>query len=119
MAEAQYEILTPSDSVGTATARYLQRELQAPVHLETRNVLIDGQWQEASVVKITIEDTPQADSHVKQTAAYVAEATQQEQVIVSKHGKDGFQTWPVRNTVLSPSHHQTLQPQAQSPSTGQ
>lgn len=48
------------------------------------------------------EDTPESDSHMRQTAVYVGELANCEAVAVVKKGKQGHQTWTVRNPLHFP-----------------
>jgi hypothetical protein len=102
---ASYEILVPylGTGVAAATAKHLSLQLQGAVHIAPRrNVYMDGSFQNYEPVSIITEDTPHADSTVKQAAAYVAEVVGSGSIIVSKHGKDGITTWPIRNTASPP-----------------
>jgi hypothetical protein len=104
MAEARYEILVPSKTVAKAAAQYLHMTLKIPVHIDGgRSVFEDGQQRVYDVVVVSAEDTPQTDSQVKQAAAYIAEVVNVETILVSKTGKDGIVSWPIRNTAPSNS----------------
>jgi hypothetical protein len=99
MKEAQYEILVPAGgNVAWHTARYLEGQLRAPVHIEPRTVFVDGTNGAYEVVSAKAEDSPHSDSHVKQTAAYVAEVVNRDTILASKSGEGGIQTWPIRRT---------------------
>lgn len=96
---AKYEILCPARDLAQATAQYLSQALPGAVHVEPqRNVYQEGQFNNYTPVSIITEDTPQADSTIKQAAAYVAEIAGTDTIIVSKTGKDGIDTWPIRAT---------------------
>lgn len=63
---------------------------------------IDGNWrddpQETFDHLVTFaEDHPEMDSHVKQLAAHVGQATNQWGVFVMKEGKNGPQSWVIPN----------------------
>lgn len=99
MEQALYEILVPAGGpVAHATAQYLQGQLKVPVHIEPRTIYMDGQSGPYEVVSVKAQDSPQTDSHIKQTAAYVAEVVGSANIIASKSGPGGIQTWPIRNT---------------------
>lgn len=103
MALAQYEILIPQTgaAVANATATYLSSQLKTAVHVEaSRNVYIDGQNASFDVVITQAEDSPITDSHVKQTASFAADVAKVPVITVSKNGKEGISTWPIRNTNL-------------------
>lgn len=58
------------------------------------------------------EDTPETDSHIKQTAQYVGELANQEAMAIEKHGKDGPVLWVVDNSnhrPNEPAHPSALQ----------
>jgi hypothetical protein len=110
---AKYEILCPAQDVAHATAQYLSQQLQGSVHVEPqRNVYQDGKPVNYAPVSIITEDTPQADSTIKQAAVYVAEVVGFDTIIVSKTGKDGITTWPVRNPSPTFSPASTNSPSA-------
>jgi hypothetical protein len=96
---AKYEILCPAMDLAQSTAKYLSQQLSGPAHVEPqRNVYQDGNFNNYAPVVITTEDTPQADSTVKQAAAYVAEIAGSDTIIVSKTGKDGTSPPGPRNS---------------------
>lgn len=98
---ARYEILVPYLQAGLsrATAVWLSRNVQGQVHVEPRrSIFDDGQELVLEPVSVIATDTPQTDSLLKQAAAYAAETLGRDHVVVSKTGKDGIQTWPIRAT---------------------
>lgn len=110
MAEARYEILVPltatqTESISHASADHLSKMLpNGRVHVEPARVVWVDEGQKMFVpVVYQGEDTPEADSYVKQAASYVGDVTNEESIIVSKVGKQGIQTWPIRNTAFSES----------------
>lgn len=98
-AQAKYEILIPGGSgVANRALEYAARQL-APTYaaIDTdRIVYVDGGAQYFDVLEVLVEESPQADSTMKQLGVYVAEVTGQPTVTVNKQGKGGIQVWPMQ-----------------------
>lgn len=117
MAQAKYEILIPKhDTLGmpvVALAPHAMAYLTSAIHTETahiepRQVSVHGAMAPFDVLVFTGEDLPQMDSTAKQVAAYVGDAANQDSVLVTKHGKQGIQVWPVKNSQHMPGQPSTL-----------
>ena len=107
MATAQYEILIPkADTLGYPVrdlAPHAMNYLTSAIEVITSHVEPErrvwwlGKEEPFDALVFTAEDKPQTDSHAKQIAAYVGEAANQDVILVTKTGKGGIQTWPVKN----------------------
>src|SRR6185312_17290201 len=105
MAQARYTIVTPGDA-GNQIARAAHHYLMyGPVAVE--GAWIDpqneGTWNGEHQgiydhLVAVAEDTPETDSHMKQTAAYVGEVANAPGIRVMKDGKDGLNVWYVKNS---------------------
>lgn len=97
--EARYEIMIPVMPGLTESAlQYIQQALPRSVsHQETRDMYQSGQNKRYNVAVVSTQDTPEADSAMKQIAAIVGGAANTENILVSKTSKDGIQSWPIRN----------------------
>lgn len=73
--------------------------------LEVHGTYVDpgkwGMWENRreryDLLVTHAEDSPEADSYIKQLAAYIGELANQEIVLVTKQGKQ-LSTWPIRNS---------------------
>lgn len=108
MAQAQYEILIPQHPLNLAphALSYLTTQVEAvSAHVETpRQVAMAGETGWYDPLVFIAEENPQTDSHAKQVAAYVGEAANVPSVLVTRHGKQGIQVWPIRNPQYQPSN---------------
>lgn len=98
-AEAKYEILIPGGGgVANRALEYAGQQL-SPTYasIDTdRIVYMDGGPQYFDVLEVLVEESPQADSTMKQLGTYVAEVTGQSPITVAKQGKGGIQVWPMQ-----------------------
>lgn len=105
--EAQYEVLVPTtDYAGNpvppmaehAMAYIAQETGAAAVFLDAKHrVLWRGRVESFDSLTFVAEDTPEHDSTAKQLAHYLAETANQDVVLVTKRGKNGIQSWEIRN----------------------
>lgn len=126
--EARYEIMVPKvDGLGNPlvalaphAVHYLSQSIPTTsVHIEPAHAAIAGGQQEPhDLVVITTEDLPAHDSTIKQAAAYVGDVANRESVLVTKHGPNGIQSWPIRNSQYQhgvPAESYILAPNARGP----
>ncbi len=98
--QVRYEVLVPSSSlIAHKALSHASKELpKASISVEhNRGVYDEGQVVRYDVLHIICDESPHADSTIKQLAVYVAEATGVSPIIVSKSGKDGIQVWPMQH----------------------
>jgi hypothetical protein len=110
MAQARYTVMIPQkDNLGNnlgdvaSAAHHWLRYGPAPSHQGSfihRN--IQGNWRDDEPelfdhLVTVAEDHPEMDSHIKQLAAHVGDATNQWGVFVMKEGKSGIQSWVIDN----------------------
>lgn len=118
MATAQYEVLIPkADTLGYPirdlaphAMQYLISAIEvvkAEVEPE-RRVWWLGKEEPFDALVFIAEDNPQTDSHAKQVAAYVGDAANQDVILVTKQGKSGIQTWPVKNSQHVPGQPSSI-----------
>jgi hypothetical protein len=97
MAQARYEVLIPPGALAQRALEHVSRELPGQVSIEhEREVWEDGMGSYYDVLHVTTEESPHADSTVKQLAVYVAEASGTSPIVVSKQGQGGIQVWPMQ-----------------------
>jgi len=110
MAKAKYTIYVPSQgNAALAVRKYME---SGPVATDIPRV-VSGDPYDA--VTAFAEDTPENDSHFKQTGTLTAEAINEPMLTVVKESKQGIQTWQMRNPHYAPvSVHDGL---SQSPGT--
>lgn len=104
---AQYEILIPKvDNLGNPLrdlAKYVHNHVASQLtiqaaHIDSgRRVFWEGREEPFDAFVFQAPDEPVSDSTAKQVASYIGEVTNQDVVLVSKHGKSGIQSWPIKN----------------------
>jgi folylpolyglutamate synthase/dihydropteroate synthase len=110
--EAEYEVMIPKTDamgnpvadMGTAAMSHLTSEVKVTkAHIEpNRQVFWQGRMELFDALVFVAEDSPHSDSTAKQLGNYLGEVANQDVVLVSKRGKSGIQTWPVRNNSFQP-----------------
>lgn len=99
MAEARYEILIPQGGIAQQAMNHLVSQVKTTTaHIEQRNVSMMGRIAPYEVLVFQAEDEPHTDSQAKSIAAWAGETANVQSILVSKQGKQGIQTWPIRNT---------------------
>lgn len=124
--QAEYEVLIPkTDNAGNpirnlSTYAYQHLSSQIPLvkaHIESnRRVFWEGREEPFDVLIVVAQDEPKTDSTVKQLASFLGQASNQDVILVSKHGKNGVQAWPIKNNKHVPGQsaqpHILTQPQS-------
>jgi hypothetical protein len=120
VATARYEVLIPKvDNLGSPlrdlaspALAYITQALQVTTaHIELgRSVYWGGRTEPFDALVFTAEDNPQADSSAKQLGAYIGDVANQDVILVSKDGKAGLQSWPIKNNQYRPG--ETAEPTA-------
>lgn len=105
---AQYEILIPkADNLGNPLrdmGKYVHDHIVGQIpgvvaaHIDSgRRVFWEGREEPFDAFIFQAPDEPVSDSTTKQVASYIGEVANQDIVLVSKHGKSGIQSWPIKN----------------------
>ena len=125
--EAKYEVLIPkADNLGNPlidlaphAMHYLSKSIiTTSIHVDTgRRVFWEGREEPFDALVVTAEDKPQIDSTIKQLAAYVGEVANQDLVLVSKHGTNGIDTWPIKNASYQEGQPAEVYVRSQPPTT--